>query len=75
MKAKLHACPACGTQIYKGARTCPNCGKTRTSAVGIIIAVLIGLAAAWLLTARTCSESGQLDKAVEEAQRHHQRNR
>lgn len=69
MSKNLEACPACGAQISKSARTCPQCGKPRTRAAGIIIAVIVGLAGGWLLTARTCAEAAQANREMDEAMR------
>lgn len=39
----MKTCPNCKTQLDDGARTCPKCGKTFTTAGGIFIAVIIAL--------------------------------
>jgi ribosomal protein L32 len=39
----LIKCKSCGKQIASDARTCPHCGKTYTSAGGILVAVILGL--------------------------------
>ena len=40
---KLVECSACGGQMAKGARACPHCGKTYTTAGGVFVAVVVGL--------------------------------
>lgn len=39
----LKKCTDCGKEMSDGARKCPHCGKTYTTAGGIFIAVLIAL--------------------------------
>lgn len=36
-------CPTCKATIDAGARTCPKCGKTFTTAGGVLVAVIVGL--------------------------------
>jgi predicted amidophosphoribosyltransferase len=45
----LKRCKACEQMIARGARTCPHCGKTYTTAGGILIAIVIGLIIAAVL--------------------------
>ncbi len=40
---KLKRCTACEKMIARGARSCPHCGKTYTTAGGILLAIVIGL--------------------------------
>ena len=47
----LRPCPACSHPIARGARRCPQCGKTFTTALSWIGAVLIGLLIAVVLCA------------------------
>ena len=39
----LTKCKECGKEMSDGARKCPHCGKTYTTAGGIFIAIIIGL--------------------------------
>jgi predicted amidophosphoribosyltransferase len=39
----LKSCDACGHDMAKGARMCPHCGKTYSTAGGVFIAVILGL--------------------------------
>lgn len=39
----LKKCTECGKEMSDGARKCPHCGKTYTTASGIFIAVIIAL--------------------------------
>jgi RNA polymerase subunit RPABC4/transcription elongation factor Spt4 len=39
----LKKCDECGKDMADGARTCPHCGKTYTTAGGIFLAVVIAL--------------------------------
>ncbi len=39
----LKKCDSCGKEIDSGARKCPHCGKTYTTAGGIFIAVIVAL--------------------------------
>jgi F0F1-type ATP synthase assembly protein I len=75
MKQKLTECSACGKEIAKSARTCPHCGKTFTSSVGLITAVIIGLVVGWLLIARTCSQAAEVERHIEDANRKIQKSR
>lgn len=43
MNPNLKPCPTCGQTIAKGARTCPHCGKTTTTAGGILFAIIVGI--------------------------------
>ncbi len=54
--------------ISKSARTCPQCGKTFTNAVGLILAVIFGIVVGWLLIARTCSRAADADNQIEDMQ-------
>jgi ribosomal protein L32 len=45
----LKMCKACEKMIARGARTCPNCGQSYTTAGGILIAIVIGLIIAAVL--------------------------
>jgi hypothetical protein len=65
MKSALKTCNACGRRIYKGARTCPQCGKTRTSWNGVVIAILIGIAAGWMMFARGCAKNAETSDRLE----------
>lgn len=62
---KLKPCSACGKMLASNATSCPHCGKRFTSAAGIVLAVLIGLAAGGVLTFSTCQHSQQADDAME----------
>ena len=44
----MKTCPNCKSQLDDGARTCPKCGKTFTTASGIFWAVIVGLLLAGL---------------------------
>lgn len=39
----MKLCPQCQKEIAEGARTCPGCGKTFTTAGGVFIAIIIAL--------------------------------
>lgn len=39
----LKRCPTCKKEVAHGARTCPHCGKTFTTAGGVFIAVIVAL--------------------------------
>lgn len=67
MKTKLIPCKSCGQAIAKNATKCPHCGKHFTSWAGIIFAVLVALAAAWLLTGRTFMQANDADARIEAA--------
>jgi hypothetical protein len=69
MKTKLKPCGGCGKEIHKSATTCPHCGKKRSSAAGIILAVMIGAVVGWLMIARTCSDAAELDERVNEIEK------
>ena len=36
-------CKECGSEMSSSASRCPKCGKTRTTLVGILAAVIIGV--------------------------------
>ena len=39
----MKRCDVCSKPMAASARTCPHCGKTYTTAGGIIVAIVIGL--------------------------------
>ena len=41
--AGMKFCPVCEKEIARGARTCPQCGKTFTTFGGMFIAIILGL--------------------------------
>lgn len=69
MKNKLKPCPACGKEIFKGARTCPQCGKKFTTWSSLILALIIGLVIAGFLTLKTCGNAAALNESTDEAER------
>jgi hypothetical protein len=68
MATKLKPCPACASQIAKGARACPHCGKAFTNVAGLVLAVLVALLIGGLLFAKlllSAHESGNELDAIE----------
>jgi hypothetical protein len=52
----LRNCPACGKEIARDAPACPNCGKRFATPVGLIIAVIIGVAIGLILIFPTLAQ-------------------
>jgi hypothetical protein len=67
MSAKLKPCPACEAMIAKSATTCPQCGKSMTSASRILMLAIIAVLIVFFLGGGTyCSVIRQANRQLDQ---------